>query len=217
MSANALRAGMLTLGILAAAASCPLSAGAQPTPGHTEDFTTGLGGFGGGATYSNPGSGGVDGAADGYLRIERLKPLNFGTRSLDPAYTGDYPTAGVTHVRFWLNDVDASQDFTIHFGIGTGLTNFWLHRTGFSPPENSWAEFEVDLTDSTQFVQLREPGGTFTAALSSVGNILFRHDVDPITQDPDDLAGECGIDKIQLLSLSPVESRTWGNIKALFR
>ena len=215
MRAQVLRASMLMLVMLAASVSYPHLAGAQATPGFVEDFTTGLGGFLGGATYSNPGTGGVDGAADGYLRVTRDFPANFGTRS-GPNYSGDYPAAGITHIKFWLNDVDANQDFAIHLGIGAQFINFWLHRTGFVPPENSWAEFEVDLTDSTQFVQLRG-SGSYSAALAAVGTILFRHDVDPIMPEPDAIEGELGIDKIQLIALSPVEERTWGTIKALFR
>jgi hypothetical protein len=157
----------------------------------------------------------VDGAADGYLRVTRDTPLNFGTRSFGPNFSGDYLAAGITHIKFWLNDVDANQDFAIHLGIGTGI-NFWLHRTGFQPPENSWAEFEVDLTDSDQFVQIRG-SAAYDAALQEVDRILFRHDLDPITSTPEGIQGELGIDKIQLLAVNPVESHTWGKIKAVFR
>jgi hypothetical protein len=48
-------------------------------------------------------------------------------------------------------------------------------------------------------------------------NILFRHDLAPYIGTPDPIAGEMGFDKIQLVGLVPVEPKTWGSIKSLYR
>jgi hypothetical protein len=194
----------------------PRFSAAQPTAGFVESFTTDNGGFGGGAAYSNPGTGGVGGAGDGYLLIERATAFHFGTRSFGTDYMGDYLAAGITRIRFSLNDVGADQDFQIHFGIGAGAGNFWLYTTAFVPPENAWAEFEVDLTNESLFTHIRG-SGTFTGALTGVGNILIRHDLPPLTDTPDDLAGELGLDQVMLVGPAPVEPGTWGRIKSHFR
>jgi hypothetical protein len=193
----------------------PIAVLAQPSAGFVEDFATTLGEFGGGDSYSNPGTGGVGGATDGFLLVERAKPFHFGTRSFAAAFTGDYLAAGITKIRFALNDVGADQVFAIHFGIGAGGGNFWLYTTAFTPPENAWAEFEVDLTNEALFTRIRG-SGTFAEALSGATNILIRHDLPPLTDSPDDIAGELGIDHIQLIGPAPVEPRTWGEIKHLF-
>jgi len=193
----------------------PIAALAQPTAGFVEDFTSTLGGFSGGDSYSNPGTGGVGGAADGFLLVEQSTPFHFGTRSTAAAFTGDYLAAGVTRIRIALNDVGADQDFAIHFGIGTVRDNFWLYNTAFTPPEHAWGEFEVDLTNEALFTRIRG-SGTFAEALTGATNILIRHDRPPLTDTPDNLAGELGIDHIQLIGPAPVEPRTWGEIKHLF-
>jgi hypothetical protein len=206
---------MLVLVVLGLPA-LPRPAAAQPTAGFVENFTSGTGEFGGGSTYTNPGTGGVGGAGDGYLHIENTGAFNFGTRSLGPNFTGDFLAAGITRIRFWLNDVGADQSFEIHFGIGAGASNFWLYNTGFAPPENAWAEFEVDLTNEALFTQTRGTG-TFAQALSGASNILIRHDLLPLTDTPDAIAGELGLDQVMLVGAAPVEPGTWGRIKAQFR
>jgi hypothetical protein len=150
------------------------------------------------------------------LRIERATAFNFGTRSLSAHFTGDYLAAGITRIRFWLNDVDADQDFAIHFGIGAGAGNFWLYNAAFTPPENAWAEFEVDLTNEALFTQIRG-AGTFAEALAGAQNVLFRHDLPPLTDMPDVIAGELGLDQVMLVGTDPVEPGTWGQIKNRFR
>ena len=192
----------------------PRPAAAEPTPGFVEEFTVGTGGFFGGSMVSNPGTGGVDG--DGYLRVSNQSTNNFGTRSGTTDYSGNYLAAGITQVRVWMNDVGGNQAFEMHFAIGNGSLNFWQYNPIFSPPENGWAEFVVDLLDSTQFTQTHG-NRSFAAAIQSVSNILFRHDLAPYISTPDQIAGELGIDKIQLVGLIPVEPRTWGGIKSLYR
>jgi hypothetical protein len=112
-------------------------------------------------------------------------------------YSGDWWAAGVSLVRLWLNDVGANQDLEIHVVVGNS-GNFWECKTGFSPPENGWAPFSVDLSDSNNFTQIInfEPG--FAKALRNADRLQVRHDRAPFVQQPDLLAGEFGIDNVEL-------------------
>ena len=206
------------LAVLVAAAS-PAPAG--PALGFVEEFSAGtLAGFNSGAPLSNPGTGGAGGAGDGYLLITRLPVAgHLGAFNTGLAYAGDYVTAGVTRIAFRLDHLAGTQPIEIHLAIGTG-TNFWQSNAGFSPPVGSWAEFAVDLTDSTTFTRIIGIGGGFSAALHTASKLLFRHDLPPFTGGQglaDEVAGSVGIDRIQFLSATPVEQRTWGGIKDLYR
>jgi hypothetical protein len=195
---------------------------ADPVPGFLETFAgtsvQGWGGFVGGTT-TNPGTGGWEGAGDGYLRIARTEFLhNFGIRSRDDAaYSGNWLAAGIVELRLALNDVDDDQPFEIHVSIGNPA-NLWQFDPGFAPPENGWQEFTVDLRDSTAFTQIIG-SDSWSAMLHEVNIVLVRHDLAPFVQDPDDLSGELGIDHIQLLDekRTPVTLGTWGRIKNLYR
>jgi hypothetical protein len=174
---------------------------AGPTLGFTEDFappdTTA--GFMSQAQLSNPGTGGVDGAGDGYLRIAR-EPLagRLGANNPGPDYAGDYIAAGVTRVLFWLNDVESDEDLEIHLSVGN-QGNLWQSNIGHIPPEGSWAMFEVDLGDSASFTQTRNlPGGSYTLALREATRLLWRHDLPPFGQSPNLISGQVGLDKILL-------------------
>lgn len=206
LAALVLGGGLLGGGLLAALVLA--SAGtalAGPTLGFQEEFpaANGTAGFTGGAQLSNPGTGGRGGAGDGYLRVAR-EPLsgNLGTYNAGIDYAGDYLAAGVTRVVFWLNDVGSDENLEIHLGIGSGgfgNQNFWQYNTGFNPPNGSWAMFEVDLTDSTNFTQTHAfPGGNYTQALRTADRILWRHDVAPYLSNPDPIAGQFGLDGILL-------------------
>lgn len=187
----------------------------QPTPGFVEEFTSGIGDFGGQATVTNPGTGGVDGAQDGFLHIAREPAGHLGSRAQTGPLTGDYVTADIGRIRFWLNDVDGDQALEINFLIGNG-GNIWRFNTAFLPPDNAWAEFEVDLTNPALWTQLFG-SGTFEQALATVNRFNFRHDLAPYQQQPDSIAGEFGVDKVELIAASPVGAGTWGEIKSLFR
>jgi hypothetical protein len=188
-------AGLGLLFILLAPASVP----ANPTPGFHEEFNgTSLGGFGGGAVTSNPGTGGNSGAGDGYLQVSTgPAPANLGTMAATSDYTGDWTAAGVTQIRLWLNDVGNPDPLEIHVALGTGSTNFWQCNTGFIPPNGSWAPFTVDLTNPANFTQIIGTG-TFAAALHAVDKVLIRHDRAPYVQSPDPIAADFGIDGILL-------------------
>ena len=150
------------------------------------------------ALDTNPGTGGAEGAGDGYLRIARTLAGPLGAYSPGTEYAGNWLAANVNRIRLSLNDVDANQALEIHVCIGNA-GNFWQYKTGFSPPENAWAQFTVDLTDSTQFSHIITLDGLgFAAALQNADRVLVRHDVAPYSQVPDNLLGEFGLDNFEL-------------------
>ena len=180
----------------------PSLAGATPFAGFMDHIASGLGSWGGGDVYSNPGTGGVFGAGDGFLDVSTLPPsfqTNLGARSLDPAYQGDWTAAGIAKVKFSLKDVGVAEPLEIHFGIGNGA-NFWQYDVGFVPTTSAWTEFTVDLTSPswTQIVGT----GTFASALAATDRILIRHDSAPFSQFPKAIQAEVGIDEIKLLGAS---------------
>ena len=153
------------------------------------------------AEDTNPGTGGADGASDGYLRIARTVSAQLGAYSPGLEYAGNWRAANVNRIHLSLNDVDANQALEIHVGIGSA-GNFWLYKTGFSPPEHAWAQFTVDLTDSTQFTHIitLDTLGTFAGALQNADRVLVRYDLAPFSQIPDNLIGEFGLDNFELTS-----------------
>lgn len=178
----------------------PSASFATPVAGFVDHIGSGVGNWGGGDGYSNPGTGGVLGAGDGFLLVSTLPPsfqTNLGARSLDPAYQGDWSAAGITQVKLSLKDVGNADPLEIHFCVGSGL-NFWQYDVGFVPATSAWTEFTVDLTSAswTQIVG----SGTFASALAGADRILIRHDVAPYGQFPDAIEAEVGIDEIKLLN-----------------
>ncbi|MCP4249042.1 MAG: PEP-CTERM sorting domain-containing protein [bacterium] len=167
-------------------------------PGFTEDFNSGMGGFGGGSTYALIPSGGVGGAADGYLEVSTTFVAKLGARSTANDLTGDLSGSGVTGFSFWLNDVGQDDPLEIHVGVGSAFTNFWISTAGFGPPENSWGQFSVDLTDESGWVQIIG-SGTFASALQNSDRLLFRHDGEPLGQFPPSIQGDFGLDRITVL------------------
>jgi len=150
------------------------------------------------ANLSNPGAGGVGGAADGYLRVARPSAAQLGAFSSGIEFIGDWVGANVNRIRLSLNDVETNQGLEIHVSVGNG-GNFWQYKTGFTPPENGWAQFTVDLTDSTQFTHIIAIDGKgFAHAMQNADRVLVRHDLFPYTQAPDNLAGEFGLDDFEL-------------------
>lgn len=191
----------LMLGGLGVAFALCMTAAAQAgSVGFTQDFNDGNGGFGGGSqSYTLQTSGGVGGAADGYLEVGNLIFANrLGTRTLASEFTGSLVADGVTGFSFWLNDVGGDDDLEIHVGVGQAFGNFWLSVDGFAPPENEWAQFSVDFTNPSEWVQIIG-GGLFEDALESSNRLLFRHDVDPLALSPAVIQGDVGIDRITVV------------------
>ena len=168
------------------------------TPGFVEDFNSGTGGFGGGSTVTQVASGGVGGASDGFLQVSNAAPSNLGTFSQAAPLVGNLPADHVTGYSFWLRDVGANNNHVIHVGIGTAFTNFWLSVPGFVPPDGTWQQFSVDVTDPSQWVQIIG-SGTFQQAVGNTTHLLFRHDLPPLMQNPDPASGDFGLDRIQVL------------------
>lgn len=168
-------------------------------PGFVEDFNDGTTGtFFSQADLTPIPSGGVGGTGDGFLQISRDVPDFLGAATSSPNFTGDLLADGVTGFSFWLNDVGASQDFEIHVGVGQAQSNFWLSIDGFTPPENGWAEFSVDITDPSGWVQT-QGAGTFEDAIAASNRLLFRHDLPPLIFFPDAIAGDLGLDRVTVL------------------
>lgn len=171
-------------------------ADAAPMVGFIEEWPgTSLQFWGGGSNYSNPGTGGLLGAGDGYLVINSYTTPQgkLGGFSVGDEYLGDWIAAGIDEVQVYLNDVNADENLEIHFSIGQALSNVWQYNVGFIPPENQWAPFVVDLSSSANWTRTHG-SGPFSAALQNVDRVLWRHDRAPYTLLPDSISADVGID-----------------------
>lgn len=192
------------VGMLVATLATPVLA--DPPAQTFEDFENegDTAGFGGGTgTYDNPGSGGVGGIDDGFLRISTDFETNFGAADFGEIFSGpdvDYIESGITGMTFWLNDVGEADDFEIHVSLGQLRDNIWTTTAGFVPGDNEWLEFKVDFTDESAWTRThnRDSELTFQDAMRNVERILFRHDLPPFGQFPDQTDGDLGIDRIEL-------------------
>src|SRR5262249_38083195 len=150
--------------------------------------------WGGGSALSNPGTGGYQGAGDGFLLVSNSVATNFGTKSNGAEYLGNWIAAGITQVHVRLSNLATADALEIHFGIGRGQfqapNNFWQYNVGFTPPVGAWGEFVVDLT-SANWTQT-QGSGTFADALQNVETIHLRHDLAPYQQSPDPGQGDFG-------------------------
>lgn len=183
-------------------AACMLLTLAWPctaaTHGHVDTFPgTELADWAGGSGLSNPGTGGVGGANDGYLLVTNGVVSNFGTHSGSAFYQGNWTTAGITEVSFYLNDVNSDQAFSFHFMITDTLGTTWLYNTGFDPPNGSWQQYTVDLTNGANWTRTNG-ANSLAQTLQSVSRAHFRHDLPPYVSFPDPIAGDLGIDNIVL-------------------
>jgi hypothetical protein len=183
--------------VLNVAAALSLPATAEPVPGFRQDWPgTDLHGWTSGAGHVNPGSGGTLGATDGYLVMFRESEGFLATYCPCPELQGDWRAAGITTVKFSINDVGADQNLEIHFVIGES-GNLWLYTPGFVPPENQWAEFVVDLTDTASFTRIIGTG-SFAGAFQNVELVQLRHDLAPFMQAPNPIQADVGIDGLEL-------------------
>src|SRR5262249_47116031 len=140
----------------------------------------------------------VGGASDPYISISTSLSGNLGAFSQAPAFIGNLTADHVTGFSFWLRDTGANDNLQIHVGIGSAFVNFWESGPGFLPPAGVWEKCTVALTNPSQWVQIIGTG-TFQDAVASTDRILFRHDVPPLTQFPDPVAADFGLDRIQVL------------------
>ncbi|MCK6456757.1 MAG: PEP-CTERM sorting domain-containing protein [Phycisphaerae bacterium] len=170
------------------------------TPDYVEDFTSSgsLFNWGSQADINWVPNGGVGGAADGYLSITREFAGFLGVASFDSNFLGDLPADGITGFSFWMNDIGADDPLEIHIGVGSAAANFWQSVQSFSPPNNDWGYFEVDLTDLSDWVQI-QGAGTFADAIAASNRLLIRHDLAPYVWPPDALAGDFAIDRVRAI------------------
>ena len=172
---------------------------AAATVGFVEKFPgTSIAGWDGGAIESNPGTGGLFGAGDGFLQIKTPNGFqhNLGVKATGAAWTGDWWSAGIQQVRLWLKDVGSDDPLEIHFSVGQQF-NLWQYDPAFLPPEDRWAEFVVDVSSDANFTPI-VGAGSFEDALMGVEVVHVRHDRAPFVQTPDALDGDVGIDQILL-------------------
>jgi hypothetical protein len=111
---------------------------------------------------------------------------------------GDLAADGVTGISFYLSELSVDDGLEIHVGVGAAFSNVWISNAGFSAPTNGWALVSVDLTDASQWTQT-QGAGTFADALASSDFLLFRHDVAPLTQFPEFVTGDFGVDEITMV------------------
>jgi hypothetical protein len=180
----------------------PAAAALAVDVGHVDEFAAAddLANWGGGAfSYTNPGTGGVGGADDGFLHVSNVgfAASQLGVRSGNTAYAGDWIADGATGVSFYLRNMSGDDALEIHFGIGLAFSNFWQLNVGFSPTDE-WQQFSVDFTDPGNWTQTIG-GGTFEEALQNADRILFRHDVSPFMQQPDAIEAGFGLDRVVIL------------------
>jgi len=171
------------------------------TPGYVDNFTApGVAGWDGGSALSNPLTGGVGGAADGYLRLHEPFSAHFGAKSSNPNYQGNWTDAGIAQVRFFLNDVAADDVFQMHFLITSLIdaSTTWQYNPAWDPPRGQWQQHTVDVSSSANWTRIRGTG-TFQNTLAAVDRIHFRHDLPPFTASSDSVAGDLGIDQLTIL------------------
>jgi hypothetical protein len=169
------------------------------TFGFTDDFSAaGTNLWGGGTPADNPGSDGAGGPEDGFLRLAQGISTNFGVRTTNINYQGDWVAAGITRLSLRLNDIGTDEPFEIHVLISDGaLATTWQYNIGFDPPAGCWKRFVVDMTDSSKWTRTRG-ASSFETVLQNVERVTIRHDLAPYTSFPDPIAGDLGIDQIQL-------------------
>ncbi len=174
------------------------------TFGFVDEFAgPGTNGWGGGTPTSNPGTGGVGGAGDGYLLLEQGFAGFLGARSLNFNYQGDWTVAGIDKLTLYLNDVGDADPLEIHFLISDNpLSTTWQYNVGFSPPQGCWQKFTVDLSSGANWTRTRG-GASFEEVLAGVERVTIRHDLAPYIDFPDGLAGDFGVDRITLGHVPP--------------
>lgn len=169
-----------------------------------DDFPgTDLNGWGGGGgnTYENPGTGGVGGVDDGFLKISRDSEGRFATRSFEEPYARNYIADGVTSISLWLNNLGTDDGHVMHVALGNQFA-FYQYNEPFTPTDE-WTKFLVDLTDESNWTQTSLFPGTFEEALMNADRLLIRHDPAPFAPigppGPDPTSGDIGIDRIALI------------------
>lgn len=194
--------------------ACAAGVAAMPVVGFVEDFDVDTGGFDfmRGASVTRE-LGGVGGASDGYLNVGTSFPDQLAARAIGAApYTGDWSSAGITAVSFWLLDSGATDDdVTVRVGIGDRRVNFWISNAGFTPT-GEWTRHSVGLTDASSWTQVIGTDGDFGAALRSTDVLQFRAAAEPAGRAPDVVEGDFGVDRIALIPAASVSLTLAGGV-----
>ena len=182
------------------------SAAQAVTGGFVDTFAApGTAGWGGSTGVTNPGTGGVGGAGDGFLRVANIFAGNFGTMNTGANYTGDWQAAGIASVSFFLSDVDTDQSYSFRLLLsspgGSSGTTF-QHNVGIDPPAGQWQQYTVSLDTPADWTRIRGDL-SFEGVLQNVGTVHFRHDLAPYSEFPDPILGNLGIDSIALVVPEP--------------
>ena len=159
-----------------------------------------FGGSSAGTLYTNPGTGGVDGVNDGFLRIENFNLGHFGGYTQLPQFQGDWLSAGVARLEISMKNISGSN-FHMHVCIGNSNQNMWQLNTVFSPGAE-WETFVVDFENIVPSEWTRIRGsGTLLQALSDADRLLLRHDIAPYTPTPNPIIGVLGVDNIRIVAI----------------
>lgn len=141
-------------------------------------------------------------ADSGYLLISRETPGPFAVRSTDPGIAA-YSNFEV--IEFSYRDFNDPDNLEIRVGVGNE-NNFWVSNESFIPTAD-WQRGVVDITDASQWTQVRG-SGLFADAIENADRLQFRHEVDPISDgspSADDAIGDIGIDRIIFCSDGEVD------------
>lgn len=149
------------------------------------------------STVTAVSDGGVAGVGDGYLSISLDFPANLGAHTGIPELVGPHATSGASGVVFWLRDTGADDNLQIHVGVGDSGGTFFLSTQGFSPPSDRWQRYEVSFDNPSAWTRIKG-NGTFFEALQTADRLLFRHDVPPLVQGPNDIIGDFGVDRVAI-------------------
>ena len=181
------------LGLLTLLAGAPAGA---ISVGQVDTFSTGtLLSWVGGSAPTNVATGGPGGVGDRYLQI-RASGGNLGTDN-SAQWAGDYLSAGVTSLRFELQNQGANPVALRVTVLGTGALTAYTSVDEFVlAPGSGWVSAEFALTDAA-LVRTRG-ADSLAQTLAGVSKLLLRHDPDPLSppgeQNP--VTATLGIDNI---------------------
>lgn len=179
----------------------PLLAGSPAgaiSAGQVDTFQAGtLQGWAGGAAPTNVATGGPGGADDRYLQI-RAVGGNLGSDN-SAQWAGDYLSAGVTSLRFELQNQGANPVALRITVFGTNLlTAFTSLDEVVLAPGSGWVSAEFALTESALVRTRGTVDDTLAETLADVARLLLRHDPDPLSppQEQNPVTAMLGIDNI---------------------
>jgi hypothetical protein len=183
------------LGMLVLLAGSPAGA---ISVGQVDTFPAGqLSGWGGGAEPTIVATGGPGGDGDAYLQI-RAAGGNLGTDNA-AQWTGDYLSAGVTSLRFEVQNEGANPVALRITVFGPNLLTAFTSVDEFVlAPGSGWVTAEFALTEGALLRTRGTADDTLAETLADVDRLLLRHDPDPLSppQQQNPVTATLGIDNI---------------------